>query len=411
MTTATDTVSGPSAGSGLESRIATIGGDLGRVLQRILDAIPGGPFGPAELARRLGVDKVLTSRTLKAVRNKDPLAVIHLAPGPEPLRRLARAAGRAGAPPATVAEVEAAVDAFESLIRQEAGDRSSLNAIISAWLPEARHEFELRRKQSAFKAMSQLKGAMADTNLATVMVHPSRDESKLDVVWVTGLLGLHRLRPGAGVKFATRRITDGNGPRRPTSLDGVPVDDLDGVRLEEFCSSPPPKLNVVPAGEVVHYTLADTGFGPRSAVDLVFAEANIAELPRYIPRDSGRKAYYFAEISTPAKALLFDVYVHDDVYPGSDPALHIYDTALDGVASVNDAARNIDRIDMDESIQPLGARLGQSRSTDVPDYARLLRHVTGKMAWDAGRFRGYRCRVDYPIYGTQVVMAFDAPEA
>ena len=46
------------------------------------------------LARRLGVDKVLTSRVLKALRNKDAIAVIKLAPGPAPLRRLLRAAAQ-----------------------------------------------------------------------------------------------------------------------------------------------------------------------------------------------------------------------------------------------------------------------------------------------------------------------------
>ncbi len=46
----------------------------------------------------------------------------------------------------------------ETLIREEAGDRGALNAIIHAWLPQARRAFELRRRQSAFKARSELRG-------------------------------------------------------------------------------------------------------------------------------------------------------------------------------------------------------------------------------------------------------------
>jgi hypothetical protein len=308
-----------------------------------------------------------------------------------------------------VESATSAINDFEQLIRQEAGDRGALDAIISAWLPDARREFEVRRKQAAFKAMSQLRGAMAEWNVATAILHPADDPSRLDIVWISGLLGLQRLRPGVGVKFATRRIVEGNGPRRPTSLDGVSVEGLEGVRLDEFCSSPPPALEVVPAGEVVHYQLADTGFGPRSAVDLIFAEVNRAEMARYVDPELKRKGYVFAEISTPVKTLQFDVFLHEDVYPGSEPGLLIYDTALDGVADVNDRGRDIDRLDLAESIEPLGTGISRFRSARVPGYARLIDLVCTKMGWDGTRFRGYRCQIEYPLYGSQVAMTFAPP--
>ena len=64
---------------------------------------------------------------------------------------------------------------------------------------------------------------------------------------------------------------------------------------------------------------------------------------------------------------------------------------------------------MAETIQPLGVGLGNCRSAEVPWYPELLQTVCGKLGWDAGGFRGYRCRIEYPIYGSQVVMAFPAP--
>ena len=394
----------------IEIDISSAGRDLARSLGSVLDAA-GPSEGPADLARTLGIDKVLASRALKATRNRDPMAVVFLAPGPEPLRRVLKAASRKGVDSALVNDAERAIEQFDRLIRQHAGDRSALDAIISSWLPEARAEFELRRKQSAFKAMSQLKGATADVSLATVMLHPSADGTHLDVVWVSGLLGLHRLRPGASVKFATRRLAGGDQPRKPMTLDGQSVDDLEGVRLDKYCSSPPPRLDIVRAGEVMHYTLAGEAFGPRSAVDLVFAEVNRDEMPRYVPKGSGRKGYVFAEVSTPVKTLHFDVLVHSDVYPRSEPNLYIYDTSLDGVANINDPARDIDRLDLLESIQNLGTGPSRWRSADVPDYATLIREVCERLRWDAMAFRGYRCRVAYPSYGSQIAMAFKPPEA
>lgn len=404
-----DTVLEGGAGA-IETRIAAIGEELASTMSAVIDAVPGSPHGPVGLARVLGLDKVLTSRLLRAARNRDPLAVAHLIPGPEPLRRLLRAAADFGVDPLVIREAEESVERFEGLIRREAGDRSALDAIISTWLPEARQQFEIRRKQSAFKAMSQIKGACADTTLGTVILHPSDDGVHLDVVWVIGLIGLQRLRPGAAVKFASRRMSRDGEPRHPTTLTGAAVESIEGLRLDRYCSDPPAKLDVHATGETVHYTLAGDAFGPRSATDLIFAEANFREMDRYIAQGSDRKGYVFAEVNTPAKSLLFDVFVHEDVYPGSEPSLSIYDTVLDGVASVNDPARDIDRLDMVESIHDLGRGTNRLRVADVPNYVALIREVFETVGWSAERFRGWRCRVEYPIYGSQVAMAFTPPE-
>jgi hypothetical protein len=398
-------------GSGLEKRIADIGSRLAGCFGAVLDGVPGSPAGPADLARALGIDKVLASRILKAARNKDPIAVVHLIPGPEPLRRLLRAAGKARVPRESISDAQAAVEQFDSFIRREAGDRSALDAIISAWLPEARQEFELRRKQSAFRAMSLLKGAAADIQLDTVLLHPSDDGKHLDIVWLFGIYGLQRLRPGSAVKSASRRFANEESPRQPRTLDGEPVEGLEGLLLSEFCSAPNVGLDVHRVGEVVHYTLADNGFGPGSAVDLVSAEVNYAEMMRYVPAGSGRKGYVFAEVTTPVKSLIFDVLVHPEVYPNSEPGLIIYDTSFDGIVDANDPSRDVDRFDLSESIQPLGRGIGRFRTAEVPRYAELLRHVCGRLDWEGDAFRGYRVRIEYPVYGSQVTVTFDAPPA
>jgi hypothetical protein len=395
-------------GARLEKRIADIGEGLSESISSVTVAIPNGPQGPTELGRLLGIDKVLATRVLKATNNRDPVAALHLMPGPEPLRRYIRAAGKRGVEPAISNRALEAVDAFESLIRDDIGDRSALDAIISAWLPEARAEFELRRKQAAFRATSQLRGASANLLAASVILYPSGDGEHLDVVWLFVMLGLQRLRPGSPVKFASRRLSNEGEPRLPQTLDGVPVEDMVGLRLDEFCSTPPAKMEVCRVGDVVHYTLGDRGFGPRSATDLVFAEVNRDEMARYIPDGERRKRHVFAEVSIPSKVLLFDALLHRDVFPGQDPSLHIYDTVLEGVADVNDPARDIDRMDMCETIQHLGWGIDKFRSRDASSYARLLHTVCERLRWDGSRFRGYRCRIDYPLYGSQVAMTWDS---
>jgi hypothetical protein len=62
-----------------------------------------------------------------------------------------------------------------------------------------------------------------------------------------------------------------------------------------------------------------------------------------------------------------------------------------------------------ESIQHLGRGTGAARDASLPRHVQLLRHVFTSMGWDDSKFRGYRCSIDYPVYGSQVSMAFDPP--
>lgn len=395
----------------LETEITRTGADLFRGLSRVLESIPSAPRGPLNLARSVGVDKVLASRILKAVRSPDPMSVVYLMPGPDPLRRLLRGAARRGVEDGVIREATEAVDRFADLIRNRVGDRSTLDTIVSAWVPEARREFELRRKQSMFKAMSQLKGAETRAIVASALVHPSsQDANRLDIVWLNALVGVRRLRPGAGVKLATRRFSPESSTRKPTTLEGHEIDSLEAGLLEAFCSTPLPELHVQQVGESTHYSLSDRGVDPHRGADLVFAEVNKNEMRRTVPKGSQRKGYLFAEVSLPATRLQFDVLLHEDVYPNAEPKLMIYDTAIGGVADVNDPARDIDRLEMQESCDSLGKGFSMARSAELPAYPELLQLVTQQMQWDPARFRVYRCSIEYPLYGSQVVMAFDPPQ-
>lgn len=396
-----------------EESLGEVGGELAAALSAAIGEVATPLPGPVLLAKRTGIDKVLASRVLKAVQARDPLSALHAMPGPGPLRRVVRALGRQGASADVVRRATLAIDRYESLLSRQAGGRGSLDTLLSAWVPEARREFELRRKQSAFRATSQLKGVECRLLLGTVILHPSGDGDHLDVVWLTGLYGLHRLRPGALVRLATRRVAQGQEARHPRGLDGREIEAGATPLVAPFCSDPAPSLEARRTGDVVHYTLGDDGFGAESAVDVVLGEANFAEMERRPAPGSGRVAWFFAEVSTPAKVLQFDAIVHRDVYPGITPSLRLYETAFEGVASPNSAARDVDVLDMLESIEDMGAGgslgVGRWRSRDAGRYPDLLGHALGTLGWEASAFRGYRCRIEYPIFGTQVTMAFGEP--
>lgn len=403
-----------------EIRVGDLGAALARCGRRLLLEIPDCPTGPILFAKALGVDKATASRLLRALASTDPLVTVQLIPGPEPLREFADAAKRHGASAAGVAAFVEAVDDFDAMIRTEAGDRSAFDAILTAWLPEAREEFEIKRKQAVFKGISQLKGKVATTNLATAIIHPSADGERLDVVWILGHLGLQRLRPGVTVNFTSRRVPASHGPgtaslppRKPQTLEGVEVSGIDGLLLPECSSKPLPKVRVESAGDRVHYLLDTEGFGPRSCADVVFAEVNRDELPRYVAPEfvmpgSRRKRYVYTDVPTPTELLVFDLLIHKDVLGDSEPGLVMYDTVTRGIADVNDRSRDIDRLDLQASVKPLGAGLSQCRLSEAPWYTGLLSRVCDSMSWKSADLRNYRVRINYPLYGSQVAITYDA---
>jgi hypothetical protein len=392
--------------SGLERRINEAGEALLDSFARVIDQVPGGDAGPQRLSKELGIDKVLASRMLKAVRAPDAMSVVHRVPGPEPMRRVIKASSKLGVNPDDIKQAELAIDRFETLIRTEIGDRSALEAILSAWVPEARREFELRRKQAAFRAMSQLKGAQAEVYAECAIFWPSADGEHIDIVWIKSVFGLQRLRPGMRVKFTSHRAVEEGAGRQTYTITGDPVESVDSATLAQYCSSPAPKLEVHHAGEVMHYLLEPGGFGARNAIDLVTCEVNRGEIPRYIPTSRNRKAWASSDINIPSRRMQFDVLVHRDLYTNGYPELRVYDTTIQGQADINDPSRDIDQLDLLESIENLGSGLTRFGSSNVPRYRAMIGEVCEKLGFDSGLLRGYRVSTDYPIYGSQTAMLF-----
>lgn len=380
------------------------GDELMSGLTGVLKFVPGNDAGPQRLATELGVDTVLASRLLKAVRSPDSMSLIHRAPGPEPLRRVLRASAKHGVPADALAAAHEAVDAFENLIDSAAGDRSSLEAILSAWVPEARREFELRRKQAAFRAISQLKGVQANVFAETAIFAPSADGQHCDVVWIKAVSGLARLRPAAVVKFTSKRGVEAPNTRVPFTVFGEPIDSVQNAVVPEFCTSPTPALTAQIVGEQTHYLLEGVKLG--DSIQMMTCEVNRSEIARYVPTSRGRRAWASSDLVIPAQRFQFDAIVHKDLFPNEHPDLRIYDTAIRGTADRNDPARDIDQFDLLESLEHLGTGLARFASSDVPRYRQMLEFICAKLSFDPETFRGYRVASDYPIYGSQYTMSF-----
>lgn len=402
---------GDSNGASPAERIAAVGRELSAALRQILDALPDAPARPNELASYLELNRDIAGRVLRAATIANPLQTVNMVPGPEPLRRFTRAAAQRGLDSDIADRALGAIDRFDRLIRSEAGTRAGLNAIISASVPRARERFEVASRQAAFKGMSQLRGVFGELWLSSTIVWPSdEDPMHHDVVMVHGALGMQRLRPDAMVKFTYRDVV--TAPAE-SETDVTAETHRDAAPLAQFCTNPPAELETRRIGQVSHHILRNNGVGPQSAVDMLAVDHHPAAWDRYAdpnPPTPGRtRKSVFVAPGIPAQNLLFDAILHEDVFPGSEPELVVYDTTTDGIAWINDPARDLDRLTVDETIEFLGRDIRRFDAAEIPNYQPMLLHLCDRYGCDPAGFRGYRCRMAYPVHGWQVCMAFEPP--
>jgi alkylated DNA repair dioxygenase AlkB len=391
--------------------IKHVGQELYDALSALTEQIPAKSRSPRELARTLNVHRTLAGRLLNAIRTDDPLAAISRMPRSEGLRMIIRAA-RSTVSEDAIDRAEAALGAFEQVVHTELGGWDGFDAAITEWLPDARQRFELANKQLAFKGMANLMGVRADVQLDTAIYYPEATGRRCDIALIEGLVNLRRLRPSARVSIAAHTPS----PRAPQPLEYLledePQDQAGGhyPLLRSFCSSPCPTLEAIQTGDMTNYVLAGNEIGANSAVDVFAANVVRGGRPLYrVASDPPVRPHWSAGVNLPAKTLLMNILLHEDVWPGVDPQLLVYDMHVRGLASPGDPSREFDRIDTVESIQPLGKGASRFRASEVGRHVEIVQHVCDKLGWNSDRLRGYRVRVQYPLLNAQYCIAFDPP--
>lgn len=397
--------------AGVLERINRVGQDLEASFNGLLDALPGLPHANKDRADFLGVNQMLMHRLSTAIRRRDPLSTAHLIPGPEPLRRVVRASAGRGAPPSFVAAAEQSIARFEHLIKQVAGDRTALDAIISSSLPDARERFETEAKQNAYRGVRQIKGVAADVSFFTVLLHPSEhDPHRDDFIAVTGFLGLRCIRPNVTLKLGVKcGVSNPNAAAR--RLDGELISEPHDVFLQRYCTDNPVRVKLFEKGVDTVYALDwERSVGLESAKDIVMAELRIAAPRRWrAPDDPAPYTGVADDIKVPTRMYIFDLILHETVYPDWQPAVRILETGFAGYANPNDPTRDLDELDLITRIESLGRGIDNFRAEEIPRYTELLNEACDARGWNPGEFRGYRVRIQYPLHGSQVQCRFLLP--
>jgi hypothetical protein len=400
------TMKRPASPQPIDEQVREVAREVHSSFQRLLDGAVNVALGPSELRRSMGVDTSQASRLLTALRCGDPVAAVSRMPKTAGLRRFVKGAKRANVQKDVVERAERAVDRLEKLVRS-VGGQAALDAMLAGWIPEVRHAFELRNRQAAFRAMSGLKGVSADVILNTNLVHPGSNDDRPDSAQLMGPIAVRRLRADADVRVTSCRVLEPR-PRGadPTALDGRPLDSEPcSSSLPDFCEPSSPQIRCVRQGLVLNRVLDHAAIGPQSRCTVLFGEIHRESARRFTtPKRPYTGHCYSVEI--PTKLLVLDYFVHESLWPHCGPEVRTYDYSPLGAANPNDPSRAADLWRMGETVQHLGAGGRGFALAEFGRYVEALQHVCGRLGWNLEEFRGYRCRVAYPIYATQICMAF-----
>jgi len=394
-------------------RVTLVARELAAAFKDLIEAVPGRPHRPQLLAQTLKIDKSICHRLLTAICKGDPVAAAHVIPGPEPLRRITRAAREHSIAPSVAERAERAVQEFERLIREEGGDRAGLDALISTWLPSARRRFESAAKQSLYRGARQLKGLAADVSIGTHLIHPSADPRRCDGANIVGYLGLRRIRPEATFKVGvTCAVTNAPGSRVLT-LRRTPIEHPRDLLMQRFCSQPAPELIVYykpGSGEWVYEMEWHNAVGPNSARNVIMCDVLLGAMRRYREPDDDRPRVGVTDpIAVPTRTFVFDLLLHADAYPGRDPQLRTIEGGARGPADPNDPTGDLDVLPIVEHVEFMGWGVERFRAEEIPDYVELLSTVCEQLGWDPQSFRGYRARVEYPVFQSWLQYVIELP--
>jgi len=405
--------------------ISSFEADATRVLSRlrsafgaIIDALPGKTVRPHEVQKSLQIDKRLAWKIAKLIHEDDLFASARHMCGSAGVEIFLAAAARRNVPDGLIRSAREAVAGFDRLVEVHAGERAALQMMLHACSVKGRAQADLAQRKAAFAPNSYIWGVQAKTQLAALFLHPAADERLLNIAALRGFVGFRRIRPNVPWVFSRVRCLDDDGEmRKPLNLEPLDPgpDGADGIPpvplLREFCSKPLPEVRrVAGAAGYLEDELVGTPVGDTRAITCITGEVARGAAPRYRSQQN-EWADLNVRVRTPVERLIFDRFVHEDLFGPIEPELLIYGDLEGPVAGPAMRRADRDRLHTDQTVRHLGKDPAAVYTPHVPRYSEMVDAVCKKLGWERERFNLYRVRLQYPVMPTSVKMRHPLPEA
>lgn len=385
---------------------------LRNALATVVSGVPGFTFRrPNDLAAELGLDPKLAWNVGRCVETPDLFAAVRFLPGPTGMRAFLRAAQRRAAPAEAIAETRAAFAAFRELVRTHAGSRKYFNMLAAGLAATDRLRADIEHRRLMFEGNTYVWGVQARTLFRANIVRPSADDDMYDLVAVRGFIDFCRMRPNVAWRLGQSFSVDSTHrvhrdarrvPLDPTSAGLVPL-------LTPFCSQPIPVFRpVLGAHGDTEFEFVESSVGRTARITCVTGELLRSVEPRYRTNlyDDFCNAF---SIRTPAEALVFDLLLHRDLFPGGGtPRPELYSDLFGGGPTLRYEPTAL--LPLHDPLVRLGTGLDVVPTTDIPRYPGLLRYALARAGWSGDEFDVYRLRIQYPPLPTTVMLRRPLPE-
>lgn len=389
---------GAATACAFENEAQRVLGRLRRAVAVVVDAAAGNgnpptrPVRAADLRRTLDLDVALAWQVHTIATSDDVLRAGRVVPKAGAMERFLESARARGMPEAMTREVEEAYGEFERLIGEHAGDRETLDAMLSALRPD---QSALRRiRRAAFKANAAVWGVMVRCTLNCVIFH-QRPTGEHDCLSVRGRMGVRRLQEGAVIGIYASGRTWGGSTCPPEGAEGVSIDTC-GL-IEEACSTPVPRVEHVtaPDGSVRDYLRLE-GLGRSSEISVAWRN-----LALNFPGGSTNPPHGCSvPILEPAETAVMDLLVPKG---WTDPSTaRVWVTlAMGPHGAVAAEGPGVQQLPFECGVEHLGTRLDSMFTRHEPRWSEIIASQLAQLGWNE-EFDIYRCVAAYPVLHSAV---------
>ena len=383
---------------------------------QVLNAVGANLNVPHSISREFGLDKSMTSKLARVVRETDPYAAALDVPGPEAMRIFSRAMRDAGAAPTELTSLQDAVDEFQDMVRTHCGDRATLDMLLanSSAGDSRKQQRQLESfRKDMFRGASAVFGVQARVHVSSHYIVPNKQNPEMvDLAIVGGLVDFKRIRSDVTWAVAAMRVFSHPGSRGdlegtvpleppPPRLGDVPL-------LTEFCSAPPPSLHTISFGsDLRKFVISEGPVGVSHAVTLYTGWKHPQICSRWRASEDD-DSEHFVSISTPAELVIHDLFIHRDLTYARNPSVFLYNQ-LPGAVAYPNGPRESGQLQLAGRIEDLQGCPPRVATPDVPDYSKLVASVTGRMGYDLNEFYGVRTQVRYPPIPSMLLYRYPMP--
>lgn len=378
---------------------------LRKALANITAAVGGNIRKPQDLSRRFNLDKTLTWRISRAVREEDAWQALEHLPSRAGISIYANAMKTAGARAADLTVLDNALDEFERFIADHAVDRHTLDVIVSNTKTKGSiKRFETLRK-GGFQNNASLLGVRAKMHFVARLVAPSpKDQGLLRMAIVAGLVDLFRLRSDSSWPVATIRSWQlQNGENRDTREPIEPIaggstglpDATRSPLLPSFCSPSDLKLDIsTDSAGATRFVVRDGPVGASGAITAVYGWLHMDTTPA-VESSPGERGEHVALMQTPAEGHVFDLLMHKSVQVPIDPRVEVYSLFPGSIHHPHPGSEQ-SRLPVPTDLEELTIDDLTPPCPELDRYHELLELSASRLETKLSDYRMFRYRLAYP---------------